>query len=79
MSDGDPPWLSIDLRVFKTNPDDTPTAGIAHPAASEGADGAYGYIQDVIEAYNDWDGGGHPFDVLRPTRKPIGLSSGLTT
>ena len=64
MSDGDPPWLSIDLRVFKTNPDDTPTAGIAHPAASEGADGAYGYIQDVIEAYNDWDGGGHPFDVL---------------
>lgn len=64
MRDGDPPWLSIDLRVFKTNPGDSPTAGIAHPAASEGADGAYEYIQNVLDAYNNWEGGGHPFDAL---------------
>ena len=47
MSDGDPPWLSIDLRVFKTNPGDTPTAEIEHP--DDGADGAYAYIQDVLD------------------------------
>ena len=64
MSDGDPPWLSMDLRVFKTNPGDTPTANVSHPEASEGAGGAYGYIQDVLEAYNSWDGGNHPFDSL---------------
>lgn len=64
MSDGDPPYLSIDLRVFKTNPDDSPTAGIAHPSAADGANGAYGYIQNVVAAYNDWEGGGHPFDAL---------------
>ena len=62
MSDGDPPWLSIDLRVFKTNPGDTLTAGIAHPSADQGAAGAYSYIQNVLAAYNDWEGGGHPFD-----------------
>ena len=64
MSDGDPPWLSIDLRVFKTNPGDSPTAGIVHPAAGQGAGGAYGYIQDILAAYNAWEGGGHPFDGL---------------
>ena len=64
MSDGDPPWLSVDLRVFKTNPGDTLTAGIEHPSANAGADGAYSYIRDVLAAYNDWDGGGHPFDAL---------------
>ena len=66
MSDGDPPWLSIDLRVFKTNPDESPTAQIKHPPASKGEDGAYGYIRDVLEAYNDDDSpeGAHPFDDL---------------
>ena len=67
MSDGDPPWLSVDLRVFKTNPGDTFTAGIAHPA---GSDGAYDYIQDVISAYNNWGGGSHPFDDL-PTDQDV--------
>lgn len=64
MSDGDKTWLSIDLRVFKTNPGDSPTGGIAHPSANEGASGAYSYIQDVLNAYNNWQGGGHPFDDL---------------
>ena len=36
MSDGDPPWLSIDLRVFKTNPGDKPTAEIEHPPRARG-------------------------------------------
>ena len=64
MSDGDPPWLSIDLRVYKTNPGATATADIEHPPASEGEAGAYGYIQSVIAAYNDWQGADHPFDAL---------------
>ncbi|RPI98928.1 MAG: DUF1929 domain-containing protein, partial [Chloroflexi bacterium] len=64
MSDGEPPWLSIDLRVFKTNPGDRPTADIEHPSANAGASGAYGYIQEVLAAYNDWQGSGHPFDNL---------------
>lgn len=67
MSDGDPPWLSIDLRVFKTNPGDTFTAGVEHPA---GAAGAYQYIQDVISAHNNWGGGSHPFDDL-PTDQDV--------
>lgn len=62
MSDGDKHWLSIDLRVFKTNPGDSPTAGIEHPDA--GDDGAYDYIAEVIDAYNAWEGGQHPFDLL---------------
>ena len=62
MSDGDPPWLSIDLRVFKTNPGLSPTAGIEHPAA--GAASAYPYIRDVLDAYNGWGAGTHPFDEL---------------
>ena len=68
MSDGDPPWLSIDLRVFKTNPGDAPSAEIEHP--DDGADGAYSYIQDVLTALNDWDGAGHPFDAL-PTDQDV--------
>ena len=65
MSDGDPPWLSMDLRVFKTNPGAMPTAQIEHPPASAGEAGAYGYIQDVLDAYNgDWPPGTHPFDDL---------------
>jgi hypothetical protein len=66
MSDGDPPWLSIDLRVFKTNPGKAITVGIEHPPASEGASGAYDYIQDVLAAYNGNDAGegAHPFDGL---------------
>jgi hypothetical protein len=70
MSDGDPPWLSIDLRAFKTNPGDVFTAGVSHPSANEGAGGAYGYIQDVLDAYNNWQGGAHPFDAL-PTDQEV--------
>ena len=67
MRDGDPPYLSIDLRVFKTNPGDEPTAGVTHP---DGAGGAYGYIQDVLAAYNGWGAGDHPFDDL-PTDQDV--------
>jgi hypothetical protein len=65
MSDGDPPWLSIDVRVFKTNPGEAPTAGVVHPD-----DGVYDYIQDVLAAYNGWAGGAHPFDAL-PTDQEV--------
>lgn len=61
MRDGDPQYLSVDLRVFKCNPGDATTAGIVHP---ESANGAYGYIQDVIDAHNGWNGADHPFDNL---------------
>ncbi|HEU5280296.1 MAG TPA: galactose oxidase-like domain-containing protein [Gaiellaceae bacterium] len=66
MSDGDPPYLSIDLRVFRTNPGDSPVAGIEHPPASDGEAGAYGYIQDVLEAFNDDESpeAAHPFSDL---------------
>lgn len=65
MRDGDPPWLSVDLRVFKANPNDAPLAGIEHPAASGGASAAYQYIRDVLAALNDPDGGaGAAFDTL---------------
>jgi hypothetical protein len=65
MRDGDPPWLSVDLRVFKTNPGQTPTGGVAHPPANQGAAGAYGYIQNVLSAYNSAAGeANHPFDAL---------------
>lgn len=70
MSDGEPPWLSIDLRVFKTNPGDTFTAGVEHPAGSAGAAGAYDYIQDVIAEYNSPNNGSHPFDSL-PTDQDV--------
>jgi hypothetical protein len=46
------------------------TADIEHPAASEGEAGAYGYIQDVIAAYNTWNGANHPCDAL-PTDQDI--------
>lgn len=63
MRDGDPPWLSVDLRVFKANPDQAPVAGVAHPAA--GADNAYQYIRDVVAALNEAAGeDNHPFDGL---------------
>ena len=64
MRDGDPHYLSVDLRVFKANPGQEPvTAGIPHPPA--GDSGAYDYIQDVLTAYNDAAGDtDHPFDAL---------------
>lgn len=64
MRDGDTSWLSIDVKVFKTNPTKSPTAGIAHPS---GAGGAYAYIRSVVDAYRTWSvdhpGEPHPFDV----------------
>ena len=65
MRDGDPPWLSVDLRVFKANPGDSPVGDIDHPAANQGANGAYQYIRDVVEALNEASGeDNHPFDSL---------------
>lgn len=66
MSDGDPHWLSVDLRAFSTRAGDSPfTAGIDNPS---GSDDVYSYIQDVLSAYNTWNedhpGEGHPFETL---------------
>jgi hypothetical protein len=62
MSDGNPHWLSTDLRVFKTKPDAAFTAGVVHPSG-EGA--PYDYIQEVLAAYNDWpEDQPHPFGDL---------------
>ena len=66
MSDGDPHWLSIDLRAFSTRSGAQPvTADIANPSSSNGA---YEYINDVLDVYNTWTedhpGEQHPFESL---------------
>lgn len=66
MSDGDPHWLSVDLRAFSTRAGASSfTAGIGNPSDS---DDAYPYIQNVLGAYNAWivdhPGEDHPFDAL---------------
>ncbi len=62
MSDGDPHWLSVDLRAFSTRPGQAVTAGVPH---GQGADAPHTYIQSVLAAYNNWNGGSpHPFDLL---------------
>lgn len=64
MRDGDPHYLSVDLRVYKVNPGDSPTVNIEHPSVNQGANGAYSYIQNVLQAYNSWNAGNHPFEAL---------------
>lgn len=66
MSDGDPNWLSTDLRAFSTRSTASAfTAGIANPA--DGGD-AIPYIQNVLATYNDWasqhPNEQHPFEKL---------------
>jgi hypothetical protein len=62
MSDGNPHWLSTDLRVFKTKPGASFTADVEH---GNGGNAPYDYIQAVLAAYNAPDAGNpHPFDLL---------------
>jgi hypothetical protein len=62
MRDGDPPWLSVDLRAFSTKPGESYTAGVEHSSA---LNAPYDYIQAVLAQYNSWSGGqAHPFDAL---------------
>jgi hypothetical protein len=62
MSDGNPHWLSVDLRAFRTKPGEAFTAGVNHGTA---ADAPHDYIKSVLSAYNGWMGGQpHPFDEL---------------
>jgi hypothetical protein len=61
MRDGNPHWLSIDLRAFTTTPDTAFTAGVEHGA---GLNAPYDYIQAVLQAYNSLPANGHPFDAL---------------
>jgi hypothetical protein len=62
MSDGDPPWLSIDLRAFSTKPDESFTAGVEH---GSGLNAPYDYIKDVLQKYDTWpENQPHPFDDL---------------
>jgi hypothetical protein len=66
MSDGNPHYLSMDLRVFKTGPAEEPlTAGLQHPPAGAGA--PFAYIGSVLSSYNGWSGAPgekHPFELL---------------
>lgn len=64
MNDGNPHYLSVDLRVFKTTPGASLTAGVTHPAA--GASAPFDYVQSVVTAYRDWQGDpkDHPFEQL---------------
>jgi hypothetical protein len=62
MRDGDPPWLSIDLRAFSTRPGQAFTAAVTH---GSGLNAPYDYIQAVLQAYNAAPGTQpHPFDSL---------------
>ena len=62
MRDGEPPWLSIDLRAFTTRPGDELTAGVEH---GSGGGAPYEYIKDVVQAFDTWDEPGvHPFEHL---------------
>lgn len=70
MRDGDPHWLSIDLRAFSVKEGASPvTAGLAHPASGSGA---VTYIQKLLDTYNSWKddhpGEPHPFDALPTTQ-----------
>jgi hypothetical protein len=68
MSDGDPHWLSIDVRTFKTKPGEAFTGGVNHPS---GNDAPYDYIQSLLQTYNTWtENGTHPFNSL-----PISLET----
>lgn len=59
MSDGDPPWLSIDLRVFKTKPGESFSAGVSH---GSGGDAPFDYIQSLLAEYNSLPADdAHPF------------------
>ena len=74
MSDGDPHWLSTDLRAFSTRAGAEPlTADLSHPA---NLSGAYDYIQQLLTVYNGWaqdhPGETHPFDLL-PTGQETNL------
>jgi hypothetical protein len=62
MSDGDPPWLSIDLRAFSTKPGSAFTAGVNH---GSGLNAPYDYVQAVVENYDNWpENQPHPFEAL---------------
>ncbi len=66
MSDGDPHWLSIDLRAFSTREGAAPiSAGLTHASSLSSA---YDYIQELLADYNAWPadhpGEPHPFDAL---------------
>ena len=68
MRDGDPPWLSIDLRVFKTRADATEpwSAGVAHGA---GTNAPFEYVSSLLTEYNEAAGEpNHPFDLINPTQ-----------
>ena len=69
MRDGDPPWLSIDLRVFKTRNYATETwsAGIEHGA---GGNAPFEYVSALLTEYNNQTGqANHPFDKIDPTQE----------
>lgn len=70
MRDGDPHWLSIDLRAFSTRPGLSPYAEIEHP---EGGDAPYTYIQSLLETFNTLPADDfHPFEDL-PTDQATNL------
>lgn len=70
MRDGDPHWLSIDLRAFSTRPGLTPYADIEHP---EGGNAPYTYIQSLLDKFNTLPADdNHPFEDL-PTDQATNL------
>jgi hypothetical protein len=69
MRDGNPPWLSIDLRVFKTREFATEQwgAGIEHGG---GGNAPFEYISGLLNEYNNASGQpNHPFDLIDPSQE----------
>ena len=66
ISDGDPHWLSVDLRAFSTRSGAQPfTADLANPSNIAGA---YSYIKQLLLDFDAWNvdhpAEPHPFDSL---------------
>ena len=73
MRDGDPPWLSVDVRVFKISAGETPALAAGVPQDSGSVFGLgtapFDFIQGLLAKYNQLAGQpNHPFDGIDPSQ-----------
>lgn len=68
MRDGDPPWLSVDVRVFKISAGEAPMLAAGVPQASGGS-APFDFIQGLLTKYNQLAGQpNHPFDGINTSQ-----------
>ncbi len=69
MRDGDPPWLSVDVRVFKISAGETPALAAGIPQNADIDTAPFDFIQGVLTKYNQLAGqANHPFDSINPSQ-----------